>query len=245
MIKHQDGITTRAIVISRKKFKNYSLFTFITPRRGIVRCSIPHKWLQTLKNSSYLRPFSAVYITFLLDEEYVNLVQLDGVYSIEQVDKSLSNISYIAIISELINELFQLYDVNEQVFSVIANFSNTIRHKSIRLGTIVLGWQLFSLAGLTPSKEAFLARNGIDEFWDELRSLTGASITGLMKRGIEDMISYSWDSKGPLNISKYTWNDLESLLYLYSTIQLGHELQSVNFLRTMTIDKDINLGHQG
>ena len=74
MKKLNGGFNTPAIVISRKKYKLYSVFTFITPSLGIIRASIPHKRMMTMRNSSYLRPFSAMYITVVPDGEYVNAV---------------------------------------------------------------------------------------------------------------------------------------------------------------------------
>ena len=52
MKKLNGGFNTPAIVISRKKYKLYSVFTFITPSLGLIRASIPHKRMMTMRNSS-------------------------------------------------------------------------------------------------------------------------------------------------------------------------------------------------
>ena len=70
MKKLNGGFNTPAIVISRKKHKLYSVFTFITPSLGLIRASIPHKRMMTMRNSSYLRPFSAVSYTHLFSGCY-------------------------------------------------------------------------------------------------------------------------------------------------------------------------------
>ena len=72
------GFNTPAIVVSRKKYKLYSVFTFITPSLGIIRASLLQKRLQSLRNASYLRPFSAMYITIVQDGEFVKVTQIDG-----------------------------------------------------------------------------------------------------------------------------------------------------------------------
>ena len=106
MNKISGAFNTPAIVVSRKKYKLYSVFTFITPSLGIIRASFPHKRLQTLRNASYLRPFSAMYITVVQDGEFVKVTQIDGSYVVESLDTNLDNIAYAAVASELIQELF-------------------------------------------------------------------------------------------------------------------------------------------
>ena len=73
MKKLNGGFNTPAIVISRKKHKLYSVFTFITPSLGLIRASIPHKRMMTMRNSSYLRPFSAMYITVAYSRTICNV----------------------------------------------------------------------------------------------------------------------------------------------------------------------------
>ena len=80
------------------------VFTFITPSLGLISASIPHKRMMTMRNSSYLRPFSAMYITVVPDGEYVNVTQIDGSYVVESLDVNLDNIAYAAVASELIQE---------------------------------------------------------------------------------------------------------------------------------------------
>ena len=123
MNKISGAFNTPAIVVSRKKYKLYSVFTFITPSLGIIRASFPHKRLQTLRNASYLRPFSAMYITVVQDGEFVKVTQIDGSYVVESLDTNLDNIAYAAVASELIQELFASYDVDRNVFNAVVNYS--------------------------------------------------------------------------------------------------------------------------
>ena len=155
MKKLNGGFNTPAIVISRKKHKLYSVFTFITPSLGLIRASIPHKRMMTMRNSSYLRPFSAMYITVVPDGEYVNVTQIDGSYVVESLDVNLDNIAYAAVASELIQELFAMYDVDRKVFDTVVNIFQanttpqcTARNDNARMAITIL-------AGVVPSANAF------------------------------------------------------------------------------------------
>ena len=59
-----------------------------------------------MRNASYLRPFSAMYITVVQDGEFEKVTQIDGSYVVESLDTNLDNIAYAAVASELIQELF-------------------------------------------------------------------------------------------------------------------------------------------
>ena len=71
--------------------------------------------MMTMRNSSYLRPFSAMYITVVPDGEYVNVTQIDEAPMwVESLDVNLDNIAYAAVASELIQSYFAMYDVDPQ-----------------------------------------------------------------------------------------------------------------------------------
>ena len=223
MKKLNGGFNTPAIVISRKKYKLYSVFTFITPSLGIIRASIPHKRMMTMRNSSYLRPFSAMYITVVPDGEYVNVTQIDGSYVVESLDVNLDNIAYAAVASELIQELFAMYDVDRKVFDTVVNYSKQIRRRNVQLGTIMLGWQLLSLAGVVPSANAFSHQDGINPFWIQLKETTNLSIS----------LGYQWGEDTPIELPKTIWKELEKLLFVYCEQEIGKPLQSVKFLNSI------------
>lgn len=227
------GFNTSAIVISRKKHKLYSVFTFITPNLGIIRASLPHKRLQTLRNSSFLRPFSGMYITVVPDGEYVKVTQIDGSYVVETLDSNLENIAYTAVASELIQELFALYDVDYRVFEIVKKYSISIRRKSVRLGTIILGWQLLSLAGIMPRAEAFLSNNGINVFWNEVYLKTHVKPSLALRIAVSEILTYQWDSVSSINLTGNVWKELECLLFSYCEHELGKQLQSTKFLMSL------------
>lgn len=227
------GFNTPAIVVSRKKYKLYSVFTFITPSLGIIRASLPHKRLQSLRNASYLRPFSAMYITIVQDGEFVKVTQIDGSYVVESLDTNLNNIAYAAVASELIQELFALYDVDCKVFDVVVNYSKSIRKRNVRLGTIILGWQILSLAGTMPQGEAFVSRNGIDVFWDELRMGTHMNPSIALRTAMPSILTYQWGDTQPIELSGTIWKELERLLFTYVEQEIGKPLQSVKFLMSI------------
>lgn len=227
------GFNTPAIVVSRKKYKLYSVFTFITPSLGIIKASIPHKRLQTLRNASYLRPFSAMYITVVQDGEFVKVTQIDGSYVVESLDTNLDNIAYASVASELIQELFALYDVDRKVFDAVVNYSKSIRQRNVRLGTIILGWQMLSLAGIMPQQEAFATGDGIDLFWNELRLHTHMNLSIALRKAMPNMLAYQWGDTAPIELPRTVWKELEKLLFSYCEHEIGKQLQSVKFLMSL------------
>ena len=227
------GFNTPAIVVSRKKYKLYSVFTFITPSLGIIKASIPHKRLQTLRNASYLRPFSAMYITVVQDGEFVKVTQIDGSYVVESLDTNLDNIAYASVASELIQELFALYDVDRKVFDAVVNYSKSIRQRNVRLGTIILGWQMLSLAGIMPQQEAFATGDGIDLFWEELRTNTQLTPSLVLRKAMLNVLSYQWGDANPIELPGSIWRELERLLFSYCEHEIGKQLQSVKFLMSL------------
>lgn len=227
------GFNTPAIVVSRKKYKLYSVFTFITPSLGIIKASIPHKRLQTLRNASYLRPFSAMYITVVQDGEFVKVTQIDGSYVVESLDTNLDNIAYASVASELIQELFALYDVDRKVFDAVVNYSKSIRQRNVRLGTIILGWQMLSLAGIMPQQEAFATGDGIDLFWEELRTNTQLTPSMVLHKAMLNILSYQWGDANPIELPGSIWRELERLLFSYCEHEIGKQLQSVKFLMSL------------
>lgn len=227
------GFNSPAIVVSRKKYKLYSVFTFITPSLGIIKASIPHKRLQTLRNASYLRPFSAMYITVVQDGEFVKVTQIDGSYVVESLDTNLDNIAYASVASELIQELFALYDVDRKVFDAVVNYSKSIRQRNVRLGTIILGWQMLSLAGIMPQQEAFAIGDGIDLFWEELRTNTQLTPSLVLRKAMLNILSYQWGDANPIELPGSIWRELERLLFSYCEHEIGKQLQSVKFLMSL------------
>ena len=227
------GFNTPALVVSRKKYKLYSVFTFITPSLGIIKASIPHKRLQTLRNASYLRPFSAMYITVIQDGEFVKVTQIDGSYVVESLDTNLDNIAYASVASELIQELFALYDVDRKVFDAVVNYSKSIRQRNVRLGTIILGWQMLSLAGIMPQQKAFVTGDGIDLFWEELRTNTQLTPSLVLRKAMSNILSYQWGDANPIELPGSIWRELERLLFSYCEHEIGKQLQSVKFLMSL------------
>lgn len=233
MNKISGAFNTPAIVVSRKKYKLYSVFTFITPSLGIIRASFPHKRLQTLCNASYLRPFSAMYITVVQDGEFVKVTQIDGSYVVESLDTNLDNIAYAAVASELIQELFALHDVDRNVFNAVVNYSKLIRQRNVRLGTIILGWQMLSLAGVMPQHKAFNTGDGIDLFWNELRIHTHMNPSFLLRNALPNILAYQWGYAAPIELPGTVWKELERLLFSYCEQKIGKQLQSVKFLMSL------------
>ena len=112
--------------------------------------------------------------------------------------------------SELIQELFAMYDVDRKVFDTVVNYSKQIRRRNVQLGTIMLGWQLLSLAGVVPSANAFSHQDGIDPFWIQVKETTNLSISRSVKAGLPQILAYQW-AKHAIELPKTIWKELEKL----------------------------------
>ena len=170
--------------------------------------------MMTMRNSSYLRPFSAMYITVVPDGEYVNVTQIDRPYVVESLDVNLDDIAYAAVASEPIQELFAMYDVDRKVFDTVVNYSKQIRRRNVQLGTIMLGWQLLSLAGIVPSANAFTHQDGIDPCWLQVRETTNLPYFSFCKSWITTHSRLSVGAQdAPIELPKTIWKELEKLLF--------------------------------
>ena len=69
----------------------------------------------------------------------MKVTQIDGSYVVESLDTNLDNITYAAVASELIQELFASYDVDRNVFNAVVNYSKSIRQRNVRLGDYHIG----------------------------------------------------------------------------------------------------------
>ena len=170
MVKAQEGINTEAIVIWRKKHKNYSTFTLMTKKEGLIACAIPHRRLINLKGAGYLQAFNAIQATLKpAPEDNFSLDQVDGIYAIQGMTDDFDTIAYAAVAGELIMTILPKYQVDLTSYRLISLFSQRIRHKSIRLATIILGWQLLMLGGFIPSGRALKDPHEESQvFWQEL-----------------------------------------------------------------------------
>lgn len=227
----RETITQEAIVLWRRKRKNYSVYNFITPRLGIITSSVPHRRLYSLRSSGYLQPFSRVYITVSSDGEYYSLQQVDGRSLIKGLENNLDNICYTAFIGELIVTLFTKGEANINLFQLIESFTQQIQFKSLPLASIILGWQLLSLAGFIPTGKEY--SKGEMSFKKEVWQSVGIQVDNDMSLAIEGILNYSWHKDSALSIPKQLWKRLENLLFAYAMIQADKELESVNFLHAM------------
>lgn len=232
MFKAQDGINTEAIVIWRQKLKNYSRVTLMTQKEGLITCPIPNRRLMNLKSAGYLQPFNAVQVTLRPSGEGAfSLEQVDGIYAIQGMTDDLDRITYAAIAGELIMATLGKYEADWHLYRLVGAFSKTIRHKSIRLATIILGWQLLMLSGFLPSAKALREDAGGQElFWEDMADAVGKPISLGLRQIIIQVLSYSWQKGESLNFSKLDWKALEELLYTYASLKLERDLKSVTFL---------------
>ena len=126
-----------------------------------------------------------------------------------------------------------MYDVDRKVFDTVVNYSKSIRKRNVRLGTIILGWQMLSLAGTMPQGEAFVSRDGIDVFWDELRMGTHMNPSIALRKAMPSILTYPWGDTQPIELPGTIWKELERLLFTYVEQEIGKPLQSVKFLMSI------------
>ncbi|MDY3974808.1 DNA repair protein RecO [uncultured Veillonella sp.] len=227
------GINCEAIVLWRRKHKLYSVITFLTRQKGIIRCSVPHKRLQGMRSTGYLQPFSAVVITIVQDGEYFNLQQIDGRYLIRSIETDLNSICYAAFAGELISRLFPLEEVDHSLFNLVYRFSQLARTKPVPLAVILLGWQLLSKAGFVPAASDYAKANGLARFLSEFTGSTGLTFSKEAQRALGDILFYNWSAEHSIELTRPLWLELERNLFAYATMQLGEELSSLTFLHTM------------
>lgn len=231
LFKPQEGINTDAIVIWRKKLKNYSRITLMTKSQGLITCAIPHRRLMTMKGAGYLQPFCAIHATLKPgQDDHYSLVQVDGMYAIPGLAEDFDTITYAAIAGELIMGALGKYEVNQHTYRLISLYSQAIRTKSIRLATIILGWQLLMLGGFVPSGRA-LDEEDNNIFWQDMAMNIGRPISLSLRQHLADLLKYNWKPETSLNFSKKDWQGLETLLYAYASLQFERELQAIQFLQ--------------
>lgn len=235
MINFKNTLTTEAIVIWRKKLKNYSKFTLISYHCGLITCTMDHKRLQRLKNASYLTPFSKIYITINPNRDHYHIEQIDGITMFSTMERNLESIAYTSMISELILKLTAKEDMDTSLYELVNQFSQIIHRKSIKLASLIMGWHLLMLAGFTPDREAILSNNGLSEFWKELAHIIPSPITSEVQSGLLQVLTYQWNHKETINLNKSVWQNIEFLLYAYAAYQLNDQLQSVQFLKDIVL----------
>lgn len=230
----REGETYEAIVLWRRKRRNYSIYTFLTAKLGTIACSVPHSRLKNLKNSGYLQPFSDVFITVAADGEYYHLEQVDGRFLVRAVDQDLKAICYTAFAGELLSRLFRRGTPDDRLFELTKAFAAALRIRPIPQAAVVLGWQLLSLAGFVPAEENYRSGLGTKAFLNELYRVTGAAASPAMQGALGELLAYSWNGE-TLQFSRPLWLEIEAVLYAYAAAVIGDELESVKFLQSLEL----------
>ena len=234
MERHPIGVNTPAIVIWRQKHKNYSVFSFMTQKFGLIRCAVPHRRLVNIRSNGYLQPFSGVYITVTSYGEHYSLSQVDGKYAIAALESDIEAIAYAAVAGEMILQLAHLDERSPEIFMTVTRYSQMIQKKSVKLGTIILGWQLLALSGFVPLGQALYNHpDDHEEFWQDMAYDLGKPIRLEVRDAIAQVLLYDWTEDSKLNFTKSLWKILEETLYSYTVSRVEAPLQSLSFLRAL------------
>lgn len=223
--------TSEAIVLWRKKRKYYSIYAFLTKLEGIILCSVPHKRKANYKEGAYLQPLSRLYLTVAPNGDMYDIIQIDGISTRDY--ESLEDISYATFSGELVSALFEKGKLDRSVYTNMSRFLQSIQDKPIRLGSIVLGWHMLSLAGFVPQGHHCEDPEVMASLCDEIYEACQYVVKQELQQGITMLLNYDWIPTKPLRLTANQWDQLEILLRKLLTYQLGYTLHSIEFLETM------------
>ena len=223
--------TSEAIVLWRKKRKYYSIYAFLTKLEGIILCSVPHKRKANYKEGAYLQPLSRLYLTVAPNGDMYDIIQIDGISTRDY--ESLEDISYATFSGELVSALFEKGKLDRSVYTNMSRFLQSIQDKPIRLGSIVLGWHMLSIAGFVPQGQHCKEPEAMASLCDEIYETCQYVVKQDLQQGITMLLNYDWIPTKPLHLTANQWDQLEILLRKLLTYQLGYTLHSIEFLETM------------
>ena len=223
--------TSEAIVLWRKKRKYYSIYAFLTKLEGIILCSVPHKRKANYKEGAYLQPLSRLYLTVSPNGDMYDIIQIDGISTRDY--ESLEDISYATFSGELVSALFEKGKLDRSVYTNMSRFLQSIQDKPIRLGSIVLGWHMLSIAGFVPQGQHCKEPEAMASLCDEIYEACQYVVKQELQQGITTLLNYDWIPTKPLRLTANQWDQLEILLRKILTYQLGYTLHSIEFLETI------------
>ena len=223
--------TSEAIVLWRKKRKYYSIYAFLTKLEGIILCSVPHKRKANYKEGAFLQPLSRLYLTVSPNGDMYDIIQIDGISTRDY--ESLEDISYATFSGELVSALFEKGTLDRGVYTNMSRFLQSIQDKPIRLGSIVLGWHMLSLAGFVPQGQHCKEPEAMASLCDEIYETCQYVVKQDLEQAIILILNYDWIPTKPLRLNATQWDQLEILLRKLLTYQLGYTLHSIEFLETM------------
>ena len=223
--------TSEAIVLWRKKRKYYSIYAFLTKLEGIILCSVPHKRKANYKEGAYLQPLSRLYLTVAPNGDMYDIIQIDGISTRDY--ESLEDISYATFSGELVSALFEKGKLDRGVYTNMSRFLQAIQDKPVRLGSIVLGWHILSIAGFVTQGQHCEDPEVMASLCDEIYETCQSVVNRELQQGISILLNYDWIPTKPLRLNANQWDQLEILLRKILTYQLGYTLRSIEFLETM------------
>ena len=223
--------TSEAIVLWRKKRKYYSIYAFLTKLEGIILCSVPHKRKANYKEGAYLQPLSRLYLTVAPNGDMYDIIQMDGI-STRNYER-LEDISYATFSGELVSALFEKGTLDRGVYTNMSRFLQAIQDKPVRLGSIVLGWHMLSIAGFVPQGQHCKEPEAMASLCDEIYETCQYVVKQDLQQAITLILNYDWIPTKPFRLNATQWDQLEILLQKILTYQLGYTLHSIEFLETM------------
>lgn len=226
-------VNYKAIVLWKKKGKEETEIHLLTQERGLVSAYIGHTRLKSLKNPGYLQPFSYIDVTVKESPTVSYISQIIGQSTPALLMGSLENIAYAAFAGEFIGKLFNRDEINRPLFRLVKYYAQSLDKKAIPIATLILGWQLMSLAGFMPGYVQFKRAEAQSDFLAEVYGTTGISLSEVATELLGRIMAYGWQENEVLYCRKDTLAELERALFAYGTAQIGEPLESLRFLHDL------------
>lgn len=224
---------SEAIVLWKKKRKDSTEFFFLTKEKGILSSTLSNNRLKSLKGFSYLQPFASVIITFLKEKEYYKLLQVDGRFTVPRLEVDLNHIAYTAMVGELLRKAFHKEQRDLTLYRLVEAYAKALLVKPIPLASLIVGWQLLSQAGFMPDAKHYQEKKAREAFLQELYATTGISLLSNEEVLLGEILAYTWTEKEVLHLTRQGALHLEVALYAYSKVQIGEDLESLDFIKTV------------
>ena len=115
----------------------------------------------------------------------------------------------------------------------MSRFLQSIQDKPIRLGSIVLGWHMLSLAGFVPQGQHCEDPEVMASLCDEIYEACQYVVKQELQQGITMLLNYDWIPTKPFTSYCESMGSIRNSIAKTLTYQLGYTLHSIEFLETM------------
>ena len=228
------GMTHDAILLWRRKRRQYSSFCFLTAHAGVIVCHVPHNRLRYMKRAGSLQPFARLFVTIAESGGYREAEQIDPQRRSGVDTWDPETAAYLAFVGVCIEMFFSDGSTDARLFHLTEEFARAIAIKPVDKAVVIFGWQLMHLAGFLPTGEALHGVSG-ERVRTEIGALIGRPVSADCMAGIEKLTAYRWERNEPLQLERTIWDEAERTLFAYAEAQAEREIPCLRFLRDVRI----------